>query len=320
MPVKLRAIIGVVLFIRILIFKEKTNYRPFLKVPEIQGIFFIISYFFIISWGTGSLNAETSRTLLLSVITVYCGYYFYCIYGDYNILKISLYISGVICFADLVYTYVFIGSFPVQRVISLFMEADPSDLDVMEINHNFFGCISGLCFLVLLNDYINNKVKNKIVLILLPLNFLGVLMSTSRSSLIAILIISFILVINSFKNAEHAKRTYRILGLSFGIISLIVVSFISFKSLLNLDSKFLDNITLRMTEEPVAVMRKRLGYNYNIQDLDAMDWREEAAKIAYNVYSKLSTRDQVFGIGKGAYLERNMGRNNLNPHNGILLI
>jgi hypothetical protein len=321
LPIKIRAIIGVVLFIKILIYKVKTDYRPFLKIPEIQGIFFMIIYFFLISWGTSSLTTEISKTLLLSVITVYCGYYFYSIYNDYDILKISLYISGFICFADLVYTYLFIGNFPVQRITSIFMQPEiEASEDVMEINHNFFGCICGISFLVLLNDYIINRIKNKTVLILLPLNFLGVLMSTSRSTLFAILVISLILVINSFKTADHAKRTYKILGLSFGIISIAIVSFISFKSLLNLDSKFLDNITLRMTEEPVAVIRKKLGYNYNIQDLDAMDWREEAAKIAYNVYTGLPLNEQIFGIGKGAYLQRNLGHNDLNPHNGILLI
>ena len=321
LPVKIRAIIGVILFVNIIIFKQKNSYRPFLKVPEIQGILFMISYFFLISWGTGSLDPAISKTLLLSIITVYCGYYFYTISSDNSVLKTSLYISGFICFADLVYTYLFIGSFPVQRLTTLFIPTTAaSEMEGFEVNHNFFGCINGICFLVLLNDYINDKIKNKLVLILLPLNFLGVLMSTSRSSLVAVLVIALILSINSFRNAGHAKRTYKVLGLSFGIIAIAIVSFISFRSLLNLDTKFLENITMRMTEEPVAVMRKRLGYNYNIQDLDAMDWREEAAKIAYSVYEKLPLNQQIFGIGKGAYLQRNMGHNDLNPHNGILLI
>lgn len=321
LPVKIRAIIGVILFAYILFQKNRTNYRPFILIPEIQGILCIIAYFYIISWGNDSLDPEITKTLLLSIITVYLGYHFYSMYSDYVILKISLYISGAICFADLVYTYLFIGTFPVQRILSVYLKTDAEgNFEIEEINHNFFGCICGICFLVLLNDYIINKIKNRFLLLLLPIFFIGVLMSTSRSTLFAIIVISIILVINSFKNAEHAKRTYKILTLSAAIITAAVVSFVSFKNLMNLDSKFLDNITLRMTEEPVAVIRKRLGYSYNIQDLDAMDWREEAAKIAYSVYTKLPLKDQIFGIGKGAYLKRNLGHNDLNPHNGILLI
>ncbi|MCK7516494.1 MAG: hypothetical protein MZV64_01585 [Ignavibacteriales bacterium] len=90
--------------------------------------------------------------------------------------------------------------------------------------------------------------------------------------------------------------------------------------MLNLDAKFLEEITFRLIEEPIAVLRKNLGYSYNIYDLDALDWRGESAEIAFNVFLDLPPFQQIVGVGYGGYLQNNMGRNNLNPHNGFLLL
>ena len=51
-----------------------------------------------------------------------------------------------------------------------------------------------------------------------------------------------------------------------------------------------------------------------------MNWREEASTNAYDAYLNLNTFEQIFGIGFWGYVIRNLGRNNLPPHNGILLI
>jgi len=87
----------------------------------------------------------------------------------------------------------------------------------------------------------------------------------------------------------------------------------------NLDSKFVDEVLFRLVDEPIAILQRAMGQNYNIQNLGSMDWREEAAAQAYDAYMNLPVIEQIFGIGNNGFIARNMGHG-LNPHNGILLI
>jgi hypothetical protein len=63
-----------------------------------------------------------------------------------------------------------------------------------------------------------------------------------------------------------------------------------------------------------------MGFNYNAQSLDALEWRGEASSEAYDAYLNLKPVEQVFGIGFWGFVVRNLGRNNLPPHNGMLLL
>jgi hypothetical protein len=87
-----------------------------------------------------------------------------------------------------------------------------------------------------------------------------------------------------------------------------------------LENAFIDNIYFRLVEEPIAVFRKYSGQSYDIQQLDAMDWRAESAAIAWQVYLHLPPLKQLFGVGIGGYLQNNLGHNELNPHNGYLYL
>jgi O-antigen ligase len=157
------------------------------------------------------------------------------------------------------------------------------------------------------------------MMLLLPCMFVGVLMSTSRSSLLALIIISILIVFNGLRRIEYRRKVYRI-G-SFALVASIVgiLLFSTVGMYFKLDNKFADEVVLRLTEEPIAMIQKALGYNYDVQNLGSMDWREEASSDAFAAYSSLKFSEQMKGIGQGGFLERNLG-NGLNPHNGILLI
>jgi oligosaccharide repeat unit polymerase len=236
---------------------------------------------------------------------------------------VAVILSGLICFADLVYTYKAFGTFPVQRLYLVFtgqtQETDPDDIYEAEINHNFYGEITGLAFVFILNDLIKNRNSTRLMMLLLPCMFVGVLMSTSRSSLLALIIISILIVFNGLRRIEYRRKVYRI-G-SFALVASIVgiLLFSTVGMYFKLDNKFADEVVLRLTEEPIAMIQKALGYNYDVQNLGSMDWREEASSDAFAAYSSLKFSEQMQGIGQGGFLERNLG-NGLNPHNGILLI
>jgi hypothetical protein len=319
LSLKIKPLLGLILLIWSFTGNRKLQLPPYLSVLPNKMIICFFSYLMLLSWGTDTLNADSSSFLLLSVITGYLGYYSFSLKGNAQYIKVSLILSGLLCFADLVYTYTVFGTFPVQRISNFFIQNTIDSTEELT-NHNFFGFICGISFVLILSDYINNRLVSKIFIYFLPIMFLGVIMSTSRSTFLGLIVVTLILVIFSARDSANAKRTYRILGLTFGVIALILVLFFSATALLNLDSSFIDNITSRLTEEPIAVIRKNLGYSYNINDLESMDWREESAAIAFKVFMGLPLMEQFFGIGIGGYLQRNLGHNGLNPHNGLLYL
>ena len=257
--------------------------------------------------------------LFLSFITAYIGYYSFSFGQNNKYIKLGLIGASIICFSDLAYTYIYIKHFPVERIFWLISPPDPN-LDVIPDNHNFFGFVCGIGFVLLFADYIYNRLISKYLILLMPIMFLGVLMSTSRSTLLGLIIVTAMIIYIALKSPENVKRVHKITGIIGSLIAIIIILFISLQSFLQLESKFIDDITLRLTEEPIAIIQKKLGYNYNVHSLDAGDWREESASVAFDAYKHLELKEQFFGIGIGAYLQRNLAHNGLNPHNGILYL
>jgi hypothetical protein len=77
---------------------------------------------------------------------------------------------------------------------------------------------------------------------------------------------------------------------------------------------------LRLIDEPIAVLNKHLGFSYNANSLDAMEWRTEASADALEAFLNLKFVEQFFGIGFWGYVTRNLGHTNLPPHNGLLML
>ena len=286
-----------------------------------KWIFLFFLYIIMLSWGNDTLKPDIFRLIMLSVITAYLGCYAYTIRQNTAILETAILLSGMICFSDLLYTYKIIGNFPVQRLYYLFLPNSSILEEINDTNHNFYGFICGIGFVLLFSRFIwdGDRWSNYLFL-LLPLLFLGVLMSTSRSTIFGLIIASSIILYIGSRNPILSGKVYTTLGIMGVIIAGILFLFLSLSSFLDLDYSFISNITYRLVEEPVAVIRKYMGLSYNVQNLDAMDWRKESASIAWEAYLRFPIRDQLMGVGIGGYLQRNLGQNGLNPHNGLLYI
>lgn len=270
------------------------------------------------------LTVSYARTCALTFISAYTGYYFFFRYNDTRLLKISLYIAGLICFSDLVYTYAREGEFPVLRIYKSLLGI-PETLDengtiVEPINWGFYGLICGMAFTVLLTEYINGKLASKLALIALPLMFLGVLMSTSRSALLGVFGISFFIIAREFNNRARWQRAASLIMIIVSALIVSLIVFMSIQSLFALNTEFMESITDRLIDEPIAVLNKYLGLNYNANALGAMEWRKEASSDAFGAFLDLQTVEQFFGIGFWGYVTRNLGHNNLPPHNGLLML
>ncbi len=324
LPMNIRAAIGLALFARTIVAANGEFHPPFLTSKGVQLIIVFILYTVLITALNDLVTQQFIKQTGLAIIAVYIAYYYFFKKGNMSILKTSLVLAGLICFSDLLYTYAVAGEFPVQRVFLQVMKM-PVELDetgnVLEVyNHNFFGQVCGICFIFILNEFINDRIKNKLLLLLLPVMGLGILMSTSRSSLLATIVISLFLLVRELKHHSRAKKVYRIFGMMLVALFMALFVFIFLQDYLHLSNEFLENITNRMVDEPIQVLNKALGENYNVQQLGAMDWREQASAVAYERFWDLSFTEQMFGIGTGGFLARHLGHLGLNPHNGPLLL
>jgi O-Antigen ligase len=323
LPLNARAVIGLALLVRALIPEKGLKYPSFFSTNAKYIIFFLV-YGVMITIAYDLVDLNFIKTYALTAVSAYCGYYYFCKKGDFTYLKLSVILAGIICFADLTYSYAVIGHFPVQRIYLALLKVPvlyTDNGDIVEIiNHNFYGLICGISFVLLINEYINKRNSGKYILILLPLMFLGVLMSTSRSSLLGIIGISIFLIGWQLRSKQSSRKALKLITLAVSILFLSLFLFATVQQVFDLKSEFMENITQRLVDEPVAVFYKHMGFNYNAQSLDALEWRGEASSDAYEAYLNLKPVEQVFGIGFWGFVVRNLGRNNLPPHNGMLLL
>jgi len=322
-PLNTRAIVGIAAFARTFIDTKKDSRLGFYSSPAINIPLFTI-YTLLITEFYDLITFEFIKSCALTFIAVYLGYYYYFKKNSSIYLKISLIIAGIICFSDLAYTYIFVGSFPVQRIYQRLLDVPiiyDQYGDVYEpVNWGFYGAICGMSFLFILNDFINKKSKQSLILLLLPVMFLGVLMSTSRSSLLGMIGASIFLISKELKDKERARRAYQLIFVALGVIILALFVFSVLSNYLNLDVEFIERISSRLVDEPIAVLNKYLGNTYNAQELDALDWRGEASEIGFKAFLDLTFVEQFFGIGFWGYATRDLGHTQLPPHNGPLMI
>lgn len=324
MPINTRALITLALFARIMLDREHRNtYPAFFSVPNTTLFIIFMLYMLFISYAHDLFSFDLVKVVLSTTLAAYCVYHYFFVVGNARIIKAAIITSGLICFADLAYTYAFYGSFPVRRVVDEVMgknaEVDPNNILIADFNHNFFGQVCGMCFIYVFSDFIKNKDAPRWQILLIPVMLMGILMSTSRSALMSAVLVAIFMVFTSMKYIEQRKKIFRITWFLTGAVLVGGLLFSTIGMYLKLDSRFVDEVVNRLAEEPIAIIQRALGQKYDVQSLGSMDWREEAASDAYAAYAKLELHEQMFGIGEGGFIARNLGHG-LNTHNGVLLI
>ena len=319
----LRPIITLALFGRIIIDKATmARYPSFLGIPNVKLLIVFLLYGLFVSFSQDLLNYDLFKGDLDTVMLTFCMYHFFFKHQNPNQLRIALIVSGLICFADLAYTYIAFGSFPIHRIYYLFAgnaeSISDENLDAMA-NWNYFGEICGMCFIYVLVDYIKNRQANKFIVWLLPIMVIAVFMSTSRSAIMALLIVTLLVILKRINYRDQKRRLAKIGAFGIGTVLIGFLMMATIGKYVNLDSKFIEDITDRLSQEPIAMVQKALGQSYNINNLGSMDWREESAENAYRAYMNLPVREQFFGIGVHGFEVRNIGHG-YNAHNALLLL
>lgn len=322
LPLNSRAAISLVLLGRILMDNIQSKIYSFLGNPTSKLLIIFLVYIIFVSLSQDLFTMDLLKESISSVLAVFFIYYFFLKNHNADQLKAAVIASGLICFADLVYTYVVFGGFPMHRLSDEYASSDFSG-SYYEVlngpNWNFFGQVCGMSFVFLLSDIIKNRSSKKYTTWLLPVMLLGVLMSTSRSALLGLLVVSILIILNGINYREQKRKIAKIGAFFLGSAVIGLLMFSIFGKYLNLDSKFIDDLISRMSDEPVAIFNKALGQPYNVNNLGSMYWREESSENAYAAYMNLNLNEQIFGIGSTGFEVRDLGQG-YNAHNATLLL
>jgi hypothetical protein len=313
MPMNFRAITSLCLLGRVIGMPANDRYPKFFSTGYAWHMGFFVLYMMLITAKNSLLDFGVVKEFILSFVAAYLGYFFFMRQNGYQLFKWAIIFAGLTCFGDLAYTYAFVGGFPVERWCYLVVPG------YEVFNHNFFGYICGAAFLFLLNDYLAANKNVKINLYLMPVMFLGVLLSTSRSSLLIMMILAMVLVVRELMSQKKGKKAYTLISITFVCLLITLFIFQIIQEFIASDSEFLKQITGRLIDEPVAILNRALGNNYNANNLDSMDWRAEASALAYYRFVNLIPEEQLFGIGYNGFLARDYGFA-YDAHNGILLV
>jgi hypothetical protein len=312
--IPLRTTITVLLFLRIFGEQQSLGHPSFFSNGLTWHLIFFLGYIALVSMMNGLLDTALIKEFLLSCISASLAYYYFFKNNGHSVLKNAMILGGLICVIDLAFTYAVYGGFPVVR---FYYHLQPWRFEYN--NHNFFGYICGTCFVFLLSDYLSAKATNKYTLWLMPPMFLGVLLSTSRGALVAMIIMTVFLLGKAFMSATKGKRASRILSITVVCIILAIFIIPIATSVLGIQTEFLETLTTRLVDEPLAMINKMMGNNYKTESMETVEWREEASNLAYKYYVNLPSNDQALGIGYGGFLARDIGHG-FDAHNGILLL
>ncbi|HXB28654.1 MAG TPA: O-antigen ligase family protein [Puia sp.] len=322
LPLNTRAILSLALFGRILM-DRTTNikFSTFLGNGNVKILVVFLIYVIFVSMSQDLFTLDLLKELISSVLAAYFVFYFFLKNLNANHLKTAIIISGFICFADLAYTYIAFGSFPIHRIYEQFTGEDNASYDdiLAGVNWNFFGQICGMGFVYIFCDLVKNRSGNRYIAWLLPIMLLGVMMSTSRSAIVGMLVVTILIILNGINYNDQKRRMAKIGTFFIGSAIIGMLLFATLGKYVNLDSKFLDEVISRLADEPVAILKRAMGQPYNIQSLGSMDWREESSENAYSAFLNLNLSEQLFGIGYGGFEARSLGHG-YNAHNATLLL
>ena len=145
--IPLRTTITVILFLRIFGEQYSSGYPGFFSNGLTWHLIFFVAYISLVSMMNGLLNMALIKEFLLCCISASLAYYYYFKNNGHTLLKNAMILGGLICLADLAYTYAIYGGFPVVRI---YYHSFPKRLNTTTITSLDISAVPVLfsCFLI----------------------------------------------------------------------------------------------------------------------------------------------------------------------------
>ncbi len=234
-----------------------------------------------------------------------------------NVFIIAIISSGIFASIDLLYTYIVLGNNNPVRVINVFLYNDNT-----QTNYNYHGMLIGIALIYTLLLYYKKIFPKIISLTLIFLFVLGVVLTTSRGAILAVIIVFIVMVLTQKEIKISFKK---IITSSILLIFFFISFYLIYNTILSEVSKpvLIDNIYWRLYEEPLSVFGITPSGNHKYtKDVQygTMSWRYDRSEVALEKFMTSNMVDQLFGIGEGGYVIQNYSGDNLNAHNGYVLL
>lgn len=327
LPTDVRGILILILFLRLCLF-DKDNLELVFNKLFLNMFFWLILIFLfaelLVPIATSGKIFGTLKEIILSIVILILGFITLSNEQGRMAFLFGILSAGILSSFDVFFTFTFFRDLNIVRILDILSG------NKVILNHNYPGFLAGVSLIYIYLLWVRNKFNRNILVLIAIILSAGVLLSTSRSTLLALLLV-FILLHFVEKDLRTKIRIIFITGI--GLVTLIVGLFMIYE--LGIFSKeyrtFSGKFYFRLFEEPMqAIGIKEAGFNQWTGERlgGSVKFRSEKwAKDLDKFFNKdLST--QFWGLGPGGYSKisekvyRASGnvRYQLAAHNGYLII
>ncbi|MCP4971918.1 MAG: hypothetical protein GY932_15165, partial [Arcobacter sp.] len=302
-PLDLRGVFILVFFLRLIVF-DKDNLKIINKFLFTNQHFVLILIFGIYFISVTYIRTDVYKLpirlfifqivgLLLAFVTVYNGH-------AKKAFLSAIIVTGVLSTADLVLTYFTSGHLFVTRFLDVLIKSEYST----EMNHNFFGMLIGIAFITVYMISFTQKTKKIFFYSLFAVFALGIIVSTSRGTMLAVLVsVTIGTIIFPEKRFDPKKVIF--LGIKLILFfSIVIFSYSYIMTNMNIKSKFANQIYYRLVEEPMSIFDGKVTkYKSNESKKEGtIRWRLNKAQRDLEEFSIIpSLPTQFFGFGYNGY-------------------
>jgi len=329
-PLDARGLLTLFLLARLLLF-DKHNYLLVRKYLFRDFSFVLLVIFILISFYNtypyyGELKDQVKLFFLL-VVSIFLGFIIIINGQGQKVFLKGIVLAGIFSAIDLIWSTIKYGTLNIRSLLKTTVLHE-SLHEYNAYNHGFFALICCFAIVMLYVSHIKKQIPITISAPLILFLSLGVIISTSRSTIIAMVFVFIILFIVQKEIQLNLKKVMTMI-FSFGLF------FISFYFIYNallssgdFKSSFLDETYYRLYEEPMSIFggnKKKVFNKQGEAKEGTSEWRYYRTLRGLTKYSGLNLKTQLFGLGIGGYEIKNFGEDynrgyTLNAHNGYLLI
>ncbi|MFW9928916.1 MAG: O-antigen ligase family protein [Candidatus Thorarchaeota archaeon] len=329
-PFDVRAYLTIFLFARLVIF-DKQNFLIvrkylFLDFKWILIVIFILLNFFVTYTYYGDLRYQIQYLVLLT-ISLILGFIIIINGQGKKVFLGGIVLAGVLTTIDIVWSTLTYSSLQIRSLFKMVLLHE-SFTEHSAYNQNPMGLICSYALILTFAFLIKKQISKVVSIGLILLFSLGLLISTSRSSLIAvILVISIILVVQK----EVQFNINKLLTTFIGVIIFFASFYFIYHAILEsgqFKSSFIDQTYYRLYEEPLSLIEGNKGKVFDeygkLKEGNARV-RKERTTRDFLKYTRLDLKSQLFGIGQGGYVAKNFGEDYFlvvptEAHNGYINI
>ena len=329
-PLDSRGLITLFLLARLFLF-DKHNYLLVRKYLFRDFTFVLLVIFILISFYTtysyyGELKDQVKLFFLLVVSTI-LGFVIIINGQGQKVFLKGIVLAGIFSAIDLIWSTIKYGTLNIRSLLKTLVLHE-SLHEYNAYNHGFFALIC--CFAIVML-YISHIKKQIPIIISAPLILflsLGITISTSRSTILAMI---FVLLIIFLVQKEIQLNLKKVMTMIFSFGLFFISFYFIYNALLSsgdFKSSFIDQTYYRLYEEPMSIFggnKKKVFNEHGKAEEGTSEWRYYRTMKGLAKYSGLNLKTQLFGIGMGGYQNKNFGEDysrgyTLNAHNGYLLI